>query len=177
MWSIRSTIVGERRCRLVREGKNDGVVRWASRTSTPAIPTSTTSRTSVAAAVVRLKKCPPARQLLMENSLLIMPPLAWPSSAAAPRSSADLEQQKREQCRERVCERSDGKPLDSAELSAPTSEFDTATLAAKVRLRYCKTKFPSLAGRRVPKACCADPPSLKGLKGLIQVAVNSLLNL
>ena len=51
MWSIRSTIVGERRCRLVREGKNDRVVRWASRTSTSAIPTSTTSRTSVAAAV------------------------------------------------------------------------------------------------------------------------------
>ena len=114
---------------------------------------------------------------LMENSLLSMPPLAWPSSSAAPRCSADLVQQKREQCRERVCERSDGKPLDSAELSAPTSEFDTATLAAKVRLRYCKTKFPSLAGRRVPKACCADPPSLKGLKGLIDVAVNSLLNL
>ena len=65
MWSIRSTIVGERRCRLVREGKNDGVVRWASRTSTPAIPTSTTSRTSLAEAVVRLKQCPPARQLLM----------------------------------------------------------------------------------------------------------------
>ena len=56
MWSIRSTIVGERRCRLVREGKNDRVVRWASRTSTSAIPTSTTSRTSVAAAVARLKK-------------------------------------------------------------------------------------------------------------------------
>ena len=63
MWSIRSTIVGERRCRLVREGKNDRVVRWASRTSTPAIPTSTTSRTSLAEAVVRLKQCPPARQL------------------------------------------------------------------------------------------------------------------
>ena len=56
MWSIRSTIVGERRCRLVREGKNDRYVRWASRTSTSAIPTSTTSRTSVAAAVARLKK-------------------------------------------------------------------------------------------------------------------------
>ena len=147
MWSIRSTIVGERRCRLVREGKNDGVVRWASRTSTPAIPTSTTSRTSVAAAVVRLKKCPPARQLLMENSLLIMPPLAWPSSAAAPRSSADLEQQKREQCRERVCERSDGKPLDTAELSAPASEFDTAKPRDGFYLTHCKAKFPSLAGR------------------------------
>ena len=88
-----------------------------------------------------------------------------------------LEQQKREQCRERVCERSDGKPLDSAELSAPTGKLDKSTIAVKVRLRYCKTKFPSLAGRRVPKACCADPPSLKGLKGLIEVAVNSLLTL
>ena len=89
----------------------------------------------------------------------------------------DLEQQKREQCRERVCERSDGKPLDTAELSAPTGKLDKSTIAVKVRLRYCKTKFPSLAGRRVPKACCADPPSLKGLKGLIGVAVNSLLTL
>ena len=51
----------------------------------------------------------------MENSLLIMPPLAWPSSAAAPRCSADLMQHKREQCRDTVCERSDVKPLDSAE--------------------------------------------------------------
>ena len=59
-WSIRSS---SRRRRLVREGKHDGVVHWASRTSTPAIPTSNTSRTSLAEAVVRLKQCPPARQL------------------------------------------------------------------------------------------------------------------
>jgi len=84
----------------------------------------------------------------MENSLLIMPPLAWPSSAAAPRCSADLVQQKREQCRNTVCERSDVTPLDSAELSAPASELDTGKLAVKVRLRYMysKTKLPSLAG-------------------------------
>ena len=84
---------------------------------------------------------------LMENSLLSMPPLAWPSSSAAPRSSADLGQQTREQSRERVCERSDGKPLDSAEVSAPASEFDTDKLAVKVRQKRRKTKFPSLAGR------------------------------
>ena len=52
-----------------------------------------------------------------------------------------LEQQKREQCRERVCERSDGKPLDTAELSAPASELDTDILAVKVRLTHSKTNF------------------------------------
>ena len=92
---------------------------------------------------------------LMENSLLSMPPLAWPSSAAAPRCSADLVQQKREQCRERVCERSDGKPLNSAELSAPASELDTAKPRDAPSQRYCKAKLPSLAGtaaseRRAP---------------------------
>ena len=96
----------------------------------------------------------------MENSLLIMPPLAWPSSAAAPRCSADLVQQKREQCRNTVCERSDVKPLDSAELSAPTGKLDTRKIAVKVRLRYSKTNFQASVEKRLePQTSSAKPPS------------------
>ena len=96
----------------------------------------------------------------MENSVLIRPPLAWPSSAAAPRCSADLVQQKREQCRNTVCERSDVTPLDSAELSAPASELDTDILAVKVRLRYSKTNFQATVEKRLePQTSSAKPPS------------------
>ena len=96
----------------------------------------------------------------MENSVLIRPPLAWPSSAAAARCSADLVQHKREQCRDTVCERSDVKPLDSAELSAPASELDTAKLAGKVHLRYCKTNFQASVEKRLePQTASEKPPS------------------
>jgi hypothetical protein len=96
----------------------------------------------------------------MENSVLIRPPLAWPCSAAAARCSADLVQHKREQCRDTVCERSDVKPLDSAELSAPASELDTAKLAVKVRLTHCKTKFQARVEKRLePQTSSAKPPS------------------
>jgi hypothetical protein len=95
----------------------------------------------------------------MENSLLIIPPLAWPSSAA-PRRSADLMQQKREQCRNTVCERSDVTPLDSAELSAPTGKLDTVKIAVKVRLTHCKTKFQASVEKRLePQTSSAKPPS------------------
>ena len=96
----------------------------------------------------------------MENSLLIMPPLAWPSSAAAARCAADLVQHKREQCRDTVCERSDGKPLDSAELSAPTEKLDKSKIAAKVRLTHCKTNFQASVEKRLePQTASAKPPS------------------
>ena len=96
----------------------------------------------------------------MENSLLIMPPLAWPSSAAAPRCSADLVQQKREQCRNTVCERSDVKPLDSAELSAPTGKLDTGKLAGKVGLRYFHSNFQASVEKRLePQTASEKPPS------------------
>ena len=119
---------------------------------------------------------------LMENSLVSMPPLAWPSSSAAPRCSADLVQQKREQCRERVCERSDGKPLDSAELSAPASELDTAKLAVKVRLKRRKTKFPSLAGRaasggRVPPILLQTLPARHTPHFIIRFAIGRNLEI
>ena len=113
---------------------------------------------------------------VMENSLLSMPPLAWPSSSAAPRCSADLVQQKREQCRERVCERSDGKPLDTAELSAPTAKLDTVKIAVKVRLTHCKTKFPSLAGtaasaRRAPPLLLQTLPARHTAQLLVRSAL------
>ena len=96
----------------------------------------------------------------MENSLLIMPPLAWPSSAAAPRCSADLVQHKREQCRDTVCERSDGKPLDSAELSAPTEKLDKSKIAVKVGLRYFHSNFQASVEKRLePQTASAKPPS------------------
>ena len=96
----------------------------------------------------------------MENSVLIMPPLAWPSSAAAPRCSADLVQQKREQCRNTVCERSDVTPLDSAELSAPTGKLDKSKIAVKVRLTHCKTNFQASVEKRLePQTSSAKPPS------------------
>ena len=96
----------------------------------------------------------------MENSLLIMPPLAWPSSAAAPRCSADLVQQKREQCRNTVCERSDVTPLDSAELSAPTEKLDTGKIAVKVHLRYFHSNFQASVEKRLePQTASEKPPS------------------
>ena len=96
----------------------------------------------------------------MENSVLIRPPLAWPSSAAAARCSADLVQHKREQCRDTVCERSDVKPLDSAELSAPTEKLDTGKIAVKVHLRYCKTNFQASVEKRLePQTASEKPPS------------------
>ena len=96
----------------------------------------------------------------MENSVLIRPPLAWPSSAAAARCSADLVQHKREQCRDTVCERSDVKPLDSAELSAPASELDTAKLAVKVHLRYFHSNFQASVEKRLePQTASEKPPS------------------
>ena len=96
----------------------------------------------------------------MENSLLIMPPLAWPSSAVAPRCSADLVQQKREQCRKTVCERSDVKPLDSAELSAPTEKLDTGKIAVKVGLRYFHSNFQASVEKRLePQTASEKPPS------------------
>jgi len=96
----------------------------------------------------------------MENSVLIMPPLAWPSSAAAPRCAADLVQHKREQCRDTVCERSDVKPLDSAELSAPTEKLDTGKIAVKVGLRYFHSNFQASVEKRLePQTASEKPPS------------------
>ena len=96
----------------------------------------------------------------MENSVLIRPPLAWPCSAAAARCSADLVQHKREQCRDTVCERSDGKPLDSAELSAPTEKLDTGKIAVKVRLRYFHSNFQARVKKRLePQTSSENPPS------------------
>ena len=96
----------------------------------------------------------------MENSVLIRPPLAWSSSAAAARCSADLVQHKREQCRDTVCERSDGKPLDSAELSAPASELDTAKLAGKVHLTHFHSNFQASVEKRLePQTASEKPPS------------------
>jgi hypothetical protein len=94
-----------------------------------------------------------------ENSLLIIPPLAWPHSAAA-RCSADLMQQKREQCRNTVCERSDGKPLDRAELSAPTEKLDKCKIAVKVPLTHSKTNFQASVEKRLePQTASEKPPS------------------
>ena len=77
MWSIRSTIVGERRCRLEREGKNDRVVHW------PAECRLSDSNFNHVADFCR-SSCGQAeenvlqpRQVLMLELLLDIPPLAW----------------------------------------------------------------------------------------------------
>ena len=95
----------------------------------------------------------------MENSLLIMPPLAWPSSAA-PRRSADLMQKRRVSAERQFANAATGKPLDSAELSAPTEKLDKSKIAVKVRLTHCKTKFQASVEKRLePQTSSAKPPS------------------
>ena len=63
-------------------------------------------------------------------------------------------QTKREQCRETVCERSDVKPLDSAELSAPTGKLDKSKIGDASYLTHFQAKLPSLAGT----AASESPP-------------------